>query len=211
MVVAGNAFDGILRTAESLPADLIVMGAHRKQLLRDIFVGTTVERVIRTGSLPVLMVNAEVGRPYEKVIAAVDLSEPSAHAIKTGKALGLIRNAALVLVHAFTPLAEGKMALAGIDENKIRSYVADEHERARREIAEFLEAHDLASDPWSFRIRKGGATDVISDAVKGISPDLLVIGTHGRSGILKILLGSVTENALRTLDVDTLAVPPPRR
>ena len=64
MVVAGDPFDGILRTAGVVQADLIVMGAHRKQLLRDIFVGTTIERVIRTGPYPVLMVNNEVKQPY---------------------------------------------------------------------------------------------------------------------------------------------------
>ena len=42
------------------------------------------------------------------------------------------------------------------------------------------------------------------------APDLLVIGTRGRSGLLKVLLGSVTEEALRFLDVDILAVPPVR-
>jgi nucleotide-binding universal stress UspA family protein len=47
LVVAGDPFDGILRTAASTGADVVVMGAHRKQLLRDIFVGTTIERVIR--------------------------------------------------------------------------------------------------------------------------------------------------------------------
>ncbi|MCB8823361.1 universal stress protein [Microvirga rosea] len=57
LVVAGDPFDGILRAAASTGADLIVMGAHRKQLLRDILVGTTIERVIRTGPHPVLMVN----------------------------------------------------------------------------------------------------------------------------------------------------------
>src|SRR4029079_11526643 len=45
MVVTGNPFDGILRVAADSRADLIVMGRHRKQLLLDIFVGTTIERV----------------------------------------------------------------------------------------------------------------------------------------------------------------------
>jgi universal stress protein E len=49
-----------LRMAADINTDLIVMGAHRKQFLRDVFVGTTVERVIRTGPYPVLMVNNEV-------------------------------------------------------------------------------------------------------------------------------------------------------
>jgi universal stress protein E len=68
-----------------IKADLIVMGAHRKELLRDIFVGTTIERVIRTGSHPVLMVNSEVEQSYSNVLAAVDMSEPSARAIRAGK------------------------------------------------------------------------------------------------------------------------------
>ncbi|MFL5282460.1 MAG: universal stress protein [Rhodopila sp.] len=50
LVVAGDPFDALLRTAAS-EADLIVMGAHRRQLLRDIFIGTSVERVIRTGPI----------------------------------------------------------------------------------------------------------------------------------------------------------------
>ena len=67
MVVTGDPFDGILKTAAEVNADLIVMGSHRKQLLLDIFVGTTIERVIRKGSFPVLMVNYEAQRKYEKL------------------------------------------------------------------------------------------------------------------------------------------------
>ena len=51
MVVTGDPFDGILRAAADVNADLIVMGSHRKQLL-DIIVGTTIERVIRKGHFP---------------------------------------------------------------------------------------------------------------------------------------------------------------
>ena len=82
LVVSGDPFDGILRTARSAQPDLIVMGAHRKQLLLDIFVGTTIERVIRTGPYPVLMVNNEAEAPYRTALAAIDVSEPSANAIK---------------------------------------------------------------------------------------------------------------------------------
>ena len=46
-----------------------------KQLLRDIFIGTTVQRVIRTGSCPVLMVNNEVDEPYRKVLVPIDVSK----------------------------------------------------------------------------------------------------------------------------------------
>ena len=77
-VDVGDAFDGILRVAEKFSADLIVMGSHRKRLLRDIFGGTTIERVIRTGSRPVLMVNRDATKAYRQILAAIDLSDASA-------------------------------------------------------------------------------------------------------------------------------------
>jgi nucleotide-binding universal stress UspA family protein len=49
---------------------------------------------------------------------------------------------------------------------------------------------------------------VIARAVAQKRPDMLVMGTHGQSGLLRALIGSVTEEALRTLNVDVLAVPP---
>ena len=55
----------------------------RKQLLLDIFVGTTIERVIRRGTFPVLMVNNEAQRRYEKIVAAIDMSDTSANALRT--------------------------------------------------------------------------------------------------------------------------------
>src|SRR5688572_10278430 len=97
-VTTGDPFAGILRTAESTKADLIVMGSHRKQLLRDIFVGTTVERVIRTGPYPVLMANDEAKWSYRTALAAVDMSEPSAHAIRRARQLRLVDDAHLTIV-----------------------------------------------------------------------------------------------------------------
>ena len=61
---------------------------------------------------------------------------------------------------------------------------------------------------WSSRVEEGAPLQVISEAAAKIDADLLVIGTHGRSGIAKVLLGSVAEQALRALNVDILAVPP---
>lgn len=205
-VVAGDAFDGILRTAGSTGADLIVMGSHRKQLLRDIFVGTTIERVIRTGPYPVLMVNDEVEGPYGRALAAVDMSEASAHAIRTALSLGIIDAAHLTFVHAFTPLAKGK--LSGLQRETIDDYVASERLQATNELITFLNENELDAQRRPWRVEEGFPFEVISSVVKAMMPGLLVIGTHGRSGIAKALLGSVTEEVLRSLDLDILAVPP---
>jgi nucleotide-binding universal stress UspA family protein len=208
LVVAGDPFDGILRAAAAAGADLIVMGTHRKQLLRDIFVGTTVERVIRTGPFPVLMVSNEAQRHYTNVLAPIDLEEPSAHALRVARSVGLAVDGRTTLLHAFEPVAKGKMALGGADKASIDGYVASEREHWGDEVVKFLIAHDLAPQNWSVRLDEGGAMEAITRVVAEMRPDLLVMGTHGRGRLLKALIGSVTEEVLRSLDVDVLAVPP---
>ena len=211
MVVTGDPFDGILRAAAAIEAELVVMGAHRKQLLRDIFVGTTIERVIRTGPFPVLMVNNEAQQRYQKVLAAVDLSEPSANALRVAHAVGLMNEAQTTILHAFLPSGKGKLFVGDADKASIESYVAGERQRAMDELAAYLLANDLGHHRWPLRLEEGGAIYAISRATDEMRADLLIMGTHGRSAVLKALIGSVTEEALRTLNVDILAVPPNRR
>jgi universal stress protein E len=210
VVIAGDAFDGILRTATTTAADLIVMGAHRKQLLQDIFIGTTIERVIRLGAYPVLMVNQQPAQQYRTMLAAVDLSEHSAAAIRRAMFLGLIGEGSVTLLHAFFPYAKSKMIRSGMSQDGIDEYILSERQLALDDIAKFLVSNDLALPGHSVRVVEGRPFDVIADAVKELRPDVLVMGTHGRSAILRALLGSVTEEALRSLDVDILAVPPGR-
>ena len=100
------------------------------------------------------------------------------------------------------------MSVAGIDQAVVDEYVAGERQRATNELVAFLATNELGGPELSLRVEEGGAFEVISRAVEKMRPDLLVIGTHGRSGLLKVLLGSVTEEALRRLDMDILAVPP---
>jgi nucleotide-binding universal stress UspA family protein len=210
LVVEGDPFDGILRAAASTQADVVVMGSHRRQVLRDFFVGTTIERVIRTGPFPVLMVNREVERPYQTALAAIDVAEPSVHAVKTAMSLGLPGRAQLTLVHAFLPLAEGKMSYAGVDRAAIDQYVADAQARATEQLKARLQGTGLTDHGPSMRFWKGAPFEVIATALEQLKPDVLIMGTHNRSGVVKMFLGSVTEEALRSLQVDILAVPPPR-
>lgn len=211
VAVTGDAFDGILQAAAGIQPSLIVMGSHRKQLLRDIFLGTTIERVIRNGSFPVLMVNHEAQRRYGNVVVPVDMSDASAHALRVALSIGLIPETGVTLLHAFVSAAKGKMFVAGSERASIDRYLASERQRAMDELAAFLVANGLKRTGWSLRVGEGGPMDIISDAVSEMRADLLVMGRHGRSVLLKTLIGSVTEEALRSLNVDILVVPPIKR
>jgi nucleotide-binding universal stress UspA family protein len=78
-------------------------------------------------------------------------------------------------------------------------------------LAAFLVANNLGAGGWTLRIEDGGVMEVISRAVAEMRPDLLVMGMHERSGLLRMFIGSVTEEALRSLNIDILVVPPRRR
>lgn len=206
-VIRGHPFDGILRASAAVNADLIVMGAHRKQFLRDIFTGTTIERVIRGGKYPVLMVNNEAQRHYERVLVPVDMSETSADAIRFGLSAGLLDDGA-TLLHAFSPVGKRRLLSSGASSEVISGYIDSERHGAVEEMSRFLVANEFGIGRWSIRIEEGLPMQVIARAVADKRPDMLILGTHGRSGLLRALIGSVTEEVLRSLNVDVLVVPP---
>ena len=181
---------------------------HRRQLLRDIFVGTTVERVIRTGPFPVLMVNREVQQHYDNVLIPVETSEPSIRALRVADAAGLINLTHATLLHAFVALGKGKLLSAGAD---TAEYEASERQYATDELVGFLAANGLGSQKWSLHVEGGAPIEVITRAVEQMHPDLIIMGTHARSGLLKELIGSITEAVLRSVNADILAVPPASR
>ena len=209
LVLEGDPFDGILRAARDIQPDLIVMGSHRKQML-DMFMGTTIERVIRKGPFPVLMVNHEAQRSYNRVVVPIDMTDASANALRTALATGLINESGATLLHGFFAIAKGQMIVAGLELDAINEHVASERRSKTDELTKFLVEKDLVGR-WQFRIEEGGPIEVIEKAVDQLQPDLLVMGTHGRSGLAKALIGSVTEETLRTQNVDILVVPPASR
>ena len=207
-VVLGDPFEGIAKAARQSAADLIVMGAHRKQILRDIFTGTSVERVMRLRIAPVLMVNAEPSRPYTRGLVATDLSEQSGHAFQVARRLGILPRTQVVVVHAFDVFARGKLSYAGVSAEQIASHAKQMAADAREELAEFVAALSVDPQPPALRVKEGRAAGVIVEAANEVGADIVVLGTHGRTGIAKLLLGSVTEEIVSRSERDVLVVPP---
>jgi nucleotide-binding universal stress UspA family protein len=209
-VEAGDAFDAIIRVAGEEAADLIVMGEHRKRLLLDMFVGTTIERVMRRGRWPVLMVNRPAERPHRLVLAAIDMSEPTAQALRAAVRLGFAGRGDVTVFHAFQQPGRGSMMLADLSAEAIEGHVAATAVQTRRELDQYLRGLDLGlgSQLPPIVLEEGAPAEALRRAVDRLSPDLVVIGTRGHGAIKRLVLGSVAEEALRTLDCDVLAVPP---
>lgn len=105
-VVTGTAFVEIIRRARQEAADLILVGAHGAQFIKDLLVGTTMEKIVRKGDRPVLAVKRPVRAPYHRVLVATDFSDPSRQALRLG--LRLAPGAKIYLLHAYQGL-EGQL------------------------------------------------------------------------------------------------------
>jgi universal stress protein E len=208
LVRTGHAPEVIAQAADEFGADLIVMGAHRRRLLADIFTGTTIERVIRASRRPVLMANLPVEGPYRGMVVAVDFSEPSKHAVREARRLGFLDGARLVMLHAFTPLARDVMHYSSVDTRIVHEHVSEESLRAREDLARFCQDVDIPPGEVDLRVGDGEPERVVTDVIAATDSDLLVIGTRGASGLKRILMGSVAERLLRAVEIDILAVPP---
>lgn len=200
----------ILRAADAEEADLIVLGEHRRRALMDIFTGTTVERVMRRGHRPVLMVNQPPSGPYRHVLAATDVSAPSARAIRTAIRLGLLDHARLTVLHAFEPYGPGALALADAPPATIAAHEAAAARAAAAALADFVAGLGLPG-PADQRIAMGRPATVVKEFVARLRPDLLVVGTAGAGLLRRAVMGSTAAEVLGAVDCDVLAVPPAER
>ncbi len=203
-VVVGELYQTIHSEAEASGADLVVIGQHRKDVLLDLFRGSTGERIIRFGNRPVLVVKSAALHRYVSLLVAVDFSPPSRRAVEMS--VKLAPDADVKLVHAFDIPFRG-LLFGGASMERL----AKKHQQQFQEMVEAQTREFLAtlSAPIALReviAREGAPEETVLAVADETRSDLLVVGTHGRSGIGRALLGSVAEGLIARAPCDVLAV-----
>lgn len=206
MLAFGAPDEAIIEAGIEAGADLIVMGPHRRQSLKDIFVGTTVERVIRKSPLPVLMTVAPPAGAYARAMVAVDLSENAAAAIDAVRRLELAKGSPTGVVHVFEAPAQGLMLRASTTSDQLREYIAGQRARASADLDVFLQHAGMRPDFRLIELADDTPARTIVSCAARTKADLLVIGTRGRTGLSRLVLGSVAEGVLRSSQIDVLTV-----
>jgi nucleotide-binding universal stress UspA family protein len=139
------------------------------------------------------------------ILAGCDLSVPSDHAIERAIAIAELHRARLVLVHAQAddaPAAEADNAIVEQLGEVSAAVRAEEAVRLAAKLAE-IQARGLVASVIS---RIGAPDEVLTAAAHDEHADLIVVGTHGRTGISRFLLGSVASATLRRAPCDVLIV-----
>lgn len=209
-VVLASPFVGIAQAVADASPDLLVIGPHRRQVLRDVFVGTTAERTIRSVECPILMVNATPAGQYRHVLQTTDLSDGSRDALLRFQSLGLADHARTSLLHVFDAPALRLVMGQAMPKEDREHYLADEQRDATSALSRFVASTGIGDVRQIARYEASAAPHEILKATDEEHADLIMMSTHGRSGLAKMLIGSVTDQVLRTAQIDVLAIPPQR-
>ncbi|RDD62485.1 universal stress protein [Ferruginivarius sediminum] len=209
-VILGAPFAGIVQAVGDRTPDLLVIGPHRRQALRDMFIGTTAERTIRSVACPVLMANSPPVGSYRNVLLTADLSDGSHSAIDSFASLKMAGGARTSVVYVFDAPTLGLAIGHAMPKEDKEYYLKKECEDAARKLAQFMGPLDVELAEHIVRHDNSNPANEILTVAEETEAGLIVVGTRGRSGLAKLLLGSVAEAVLRKAEVDVLAVPPKR-
>jgi len=141
---------------------------------------------------------------YKQILVAVDFSDTSTRALQVARDIGQRLNARLNIVH-FVPMRVTTMGVEG-GMDYIEEIHQNEVEEAGEKLKELVKQHTTADDDVEQHVKSGEPATEINTVVKETGADMIVIGTHGRTGLKHLLLGSVAESILKAADVPVLCV-----
>lgn len=192
------AAPAILDYADERAVDLIVMGSHGRRGLRRLFLGSVTEEVVRAAFCPVLTVH----RPKEGVAASadvrrilvpVDFSARTRMAIDHATELAAAYGASLEILHVVEvptyPDFYVPVHVTSIDVPTVRERAAERLQELAAPLRERLEVETT--------VRVGRTVTEIVETAEHEAFDLIVMPSHGYSGLERALLGSVAEGVLR--------------
>jgi nucleotide-binding universal stress UspA family protein len=144
---------------------------------------------------------------FRSILVPIDFSETASHALRLAIRLARESQGHLTLLHV--GLAPGLGALGvetyGVPVPDTFVQLHEELAKERQHALDRLAGEEVPADvPYITRVREGYAPDEIVAEAKTGKHDLLVIGTHGRTGVGRVLLGSVTERVLRHAEIPVL-------
>jgi nucleotide-binding universal stress UspA family protein len=206
----GPAGPRILDAAERESADLVVLGTHGRTGLNRLLAGSVAEHVVQLSGRPVITVRplptpaSLPDRPVARILYATDFSPASRRAWPWAHAIAERTGAEVDVLHVLLEVVP--------DRHLDPAFLAQAAERIRRDAQESAESllgsWGLPRDRVRVHFTHGVEADAIAHWAASAGADLIVMGTHGRTGLLRLALGSVARRILHTAPCPVLTVGP---
>lgn len=207
-VRVGDPHEAINDAAEEAGADLLVFGAHRQAPLRNAFLGTTAERAIRLSRVPALVVrNAGTGR-YKRPVCALDLVHQDYSPWRGASALSIMEEAGARILFAYESGSLDLLRKANKGVKSMEDYLRAEHNAVLPSVSKAMTELGLRPDQAELFTTYISPAETILDFAKRQKSDLIVVGSHRKSAIDRLMIGSVSGAVIARADTDVLVVPP---
>jgi nucleotide-binding universal stress UspA family protein len=208
LVLTGDEAGMIVDTAAAEDVDLIIMAPHGRTGVGRWVFGSVTGRVLVEATCPVYVTRSS--QAVAHVLITLDGSELAEVALAPGLALARCLGAGVTLLRVLSAglLDSTEAALLEAAELGLGEHILEnEHERA----AGYLEkiAREQTDPPPQVALLTGSPAQTILDYVATEAVDLIVMATHGRTGLRRWLYGSVTEKVLHGCTCSMLIVRPP--
>lgn len=193
-------------------ADLIVIGTHGHGAVARFFLGSVADRVVHESDCPVIVTKAPKGKvkharkrskPFERILFPTDFSDTSKRALDAAVAMTEDMDAELFVLHV-------------IDDSLISTHVEEERHiilkelrrHALDEMRKQLPAELMKNFETIGAVKRGDPGKQISSYAETHHCDLVVMGTHGRTGVERVLIGSVADKVVRRANCAVYLVRP---
>jgi nucleotide-binding universal stress UspA family protein len=200
-----KAYLAIAEEAAKLKADMIIMGRRGKTGLKRLLIGSVAKRTIGHADCNVLVIPCNATLACKTILVATDGSKYSEVAV--AEAIGMAKSCGSDLIVVTAVHAESSAPLDIVSSQMQKDLIAGSEMTAADNSIQFV--RDLAEKEQvksSTHIYAGSPAEVIIHTAREKKADLIVIGSHGRTGIDRLLLGSVAERVIGTADCATLVV-----
>jgi nucleotide-binding universal stress UspA family protein len=199
IVEEGDPAEQLLAIAAREECDLIVSGIARDETLGRIFIGNTVNRLVRGSPVPVLIVRNRARAPYRTAVVATDFSEASMQALLATDTL--LPGAYLTLFHGYD------IPFAGyLDDADYRKILGNMEKDLGTKFMSDPRVSDALRGRTSIIIDHGSIARLLGEYVEDQNVDLTVIGSHGRSALFDTFIGSTAKTLVENLNGDLLIV-----
>lgn len=206
----GPAASRILEAAEREGADLVVLGTHGRTGLNRLLVGSVAEQVVQLARRPVVTVRplpgteAAVRRPIGRILYPTDFSVAARRAWPVVRALAEASGAQVEVLHVVLDVVPERH----VDPVFLARASEAIREEARRGAESFVAGCGLPRERVRLHVVHGVEAEQVVHQAQTLGADLIAMGTHGRTGILRLALGSVTRRVLHTAPCPVLTVGP---
>lgn len=202
ILIVGSPYETITRAAVDINANLILLGSGETQKGSAFRLGTTAERIIQKSEKPVFVIKENQLLNVHHILCPVDFSEASKRALKNAITMARKFKSELTILN----VCEISKSSWFTSDNLLETVNEEKCQKERENFRSFLKEFNLSDVNWAQETPMGNAAEEILSAVSRKMIDLLIIGTSGKTGLNRMLMGSVTEKVVREVPCSFLTL-----